>query len=155
MKMKTTALSLALLLLTSTAFADTRTGVAKRPNLQLWSFFHLGSAETKITVSWTKKSSNVVVILVCGSDPATFGIAAGGLDNYAEIVAGPTPNTSCLVGVGATSGPNTPFRIHFNQAVSEVSTGQGRTALEINAQHPDTYQLQLHAEHEFRRLMGR
>ena len=134
--------------LTTPLSADTRIGVAKAINLQSWSFINFGAGETKITVSWTKSAINVIVILVCGtSDPQVFGIAAAGLNRYAEIVAGVPPNQTCLVGVSTVQG-NTAYRVHFNQTVSEISKGEGRIPLEVS----DTTALEWAAQQEVDRL---
>ena len=69
----------------------------------------------------------MIVILDCDtSDPQVFGIAAAGLNRYAEIVAGVPKNQTCLVGVTTVQG-NTDYRVHFNQTASEISKSEGRT----------------------------
>ena len=109
--MKTTIIvALTLVLMSSVAGADTKTGIAKRNTLQLWAILSLAGGETKITVTWTKPPSDVATIVVCGStDPLTFGVASGGLNRYGEIVMGRPSGETCLIGVGTTSGPNTPY----------------------------------------------
>ena len=108
------------------ALADTRNGAANSRTLQAWSFFNFGHGEAKITLSWTKSAATLIMVLTCGTaDPQTFGIAASGLNRYAEITAGVIQNTTCLVAVGSVR-QGSAYRIHFNQTVSEVSSGRGR-----------------------------
>ena len=105
---------------TSPGWADTKTGRANRATEQLWSFLNGGTGETKVTLSWTNGNAYLLMILVCGTDPLVFGVAASGLNRYAEITAGVPQNTSCLVGVSTVRGASS-YRIHLNQTVSEAS----------------------------------
>ena len=115
-----------ILAMSTPVLADTRTGLANSRTLQAWSFFNFGHGESKITLSWTKSAATLIMVLTCGAtDPLTFGIAASGLNRYAEISAGVIQNTTCVVGVTSLRR-GSPYRIHFNQTVSEVSSGRGR-----------------------------
>ena len=115
-----------ILAVSTPVLADTRTGSANSRTLQAWSFFNFGHGESKITLSWTKSAATLIMILTCGAtDPLTFGIAASGLNRYAEISAGVIQNTTCVVGVTSVR-QGSAYRIHFNQTVSEISSGRGR-----------------------------
>ena len=110
-----------------TVSADTKTGNANARTVQAWSFFNFDQGEAKITLSWTKAAADLIMVLTCGvSDPLTFGVAAAGLNRYAEITAGVFQNTTCVVGVTSVR-QGSAYRIHFNQTVSEVSSGLGRS----------------------------
>ena len=138
----------------SVAEADTQTGVAKRNNAQVWGFGTTSAGETKITLSWTKAGSTVLAVLVCSdnvSAPVTFGVAAGGLNRYGEIVAGVPASSTCVVGVQSFTGPNTPYRIHVNQTTSEKTNSQGRVATAVDS-GASFEALRRHAERELQRL---
>jgi hypothetical protein len=70
------------------------------------------------------------MLLVCttGGEALTFGIAAGRLNRYAEIVAGVVAGSTCTIGVYNTAGTGaTAYRIHFNLTGSDISYPEGRT----------------------------
>jgi len=151
--MKTTIIvALTLVLMSSVAGADTRTGSAKGTSLIVWSF--LATGETKIVLSWSKSASALLSLVICGTDPGdtdplTFGAAAGDLNRFSEITMSAPSGSYCLVGVGKTSGPNSAFRMHVNQVTSEITTSEGRVFSTEN-----TTPLELHAQNEFRRLLA-
>ena len=115
---------------TSPGWADTKTGVANRATIQQWSFLNGGTGETKVTLSWTNGNAYLLMILTCGTDPLVFGVAASGLNRYAEITAGVPQNTSCVVAVTTLRGASS-YRIHLNQTVSEASRPAGRGRLAV------------------------
>ena len=140
-----------ILVVSTPVLADTRTGSANSRTLQAWSFFNFGHGESKITLSWTKSAATLIMILTCGAtDPLTYGIAASGLDRYAEITVGVIQNTTCLVGVTSVR-QGSPYRIHFNQTVSEVSSGRGRIPT-IRATGPQLDAMRRYAEMELNRV---
>ena len=149
-------LAVILLLCASPGWADTRTGQANRTTQQLWRFFNFGRGEAKVTLSWTKANANLVMVLVCGvTDPQTFGIAAAGLNRYAEITAGVPASTTCLVGVSAATIPSA-YRIHFNQTVSEISTPAGRQRFARPTDDaPSVDALSWYARHELDRVRAK
>ena len=114
------------------AFADTRTGNANGTSIHKWEIYNVESGEIKITLSWTRAAAKTNMLLVCtsGGDALSFGIAAGNLNRYAEIVSGVIAGTTCVIGVYNTAGTGaTAYRIHFNLTSSDSSSPDGRTAL--------------------------
>ena len=131
--------------------ADTKKGNANRSSRQFWTFVNSGVGETKITLSWTKAGSHVLMLLICDpTDPLVFGAAGAGLDRYAELIAGLPPGAICLVSVTALSGPATPYRIHLNQTISEASSGAGR--MPRSATNHELQALREHAEQKMNQL---
>ena len=102
--------------------ADTRTGKANKTSLLTWS---LGvSGPLQIVLSWTKKSADLDMILVCGTiDPSVAGVDVGVVDRVAIIQVDPLGG--CLLGVTAYSGGSA-FRVHFRGTTSVSSVPEGR-----------------------------
>ena len=112
------------------AFADTRTGNSNGSSIHNWSIYNVESGEIKITLSWTRARARANMLLVCttGGEALTFGIAAGDLNRYAEIVSGVIAGSTCLIGVYNDTGTGaTAYRIHFNLTSSDISYPEGRT----------------------------
>jgi len=125
------ALTLVCLVLAIPAAADTKNGRANRTTVERWSFTPVGPGQVQITLSWTNKRADLIMVLVCGiAESNVFGIAAGGLDRVAMINAGVESDVPCEVGVSSDKGTSA-YRIHFQHAISQPTQGLGRMPLAL------------------------
>ena len=109
--------------LSSVVLADTRTGTAKKATIQNWSFTVTGTGQMQVITNWTRSSSRLIVVVVCGlSDPRIVATSGASVNRLAILQFGAIPGETCLVGVNRS----TAYRIHFIRDESASSVSQGR-----------------------------
>jgi hypothetical protein len=107
--------------------ATTQTGVATKGAQKAFTFTPPSFGQVIATLSWDTQNAHLLMVLVCGgSDPDTYGIAAGLLDRFARMEAGVIAGEPCAIAV-ATADETANFRLHLvrsgDQTVSPSAVG--------------------------------
>jgi hypothetical protein len=108
------------------------------------------------TLSWDNQAANLFMVLVCGptaggSEPLTFGAAAGGLDRTARLESGVFPDSLCLLGVATFDAPAS-FRLNLQSGSDQLA--ELRTAVAAAPQRNAVLEAKLiaHVDQAFRTL---
>ena len=120
--MRQTALALLMtILLASASSAATTVKSRVGPNGEKsWGFIPFGDGQTLISLSWTKRSADMFVVLSCFIDgeEIIFGTGAAIQDRIQRIEAGAFGD-ACFIGVSSFSG-SSPFRLSVESGVGDV-----------------------------------
>ena len=127
--MKHTAIALLITLLLATASSAATTVKSKvGPNGEKsWGFIPFGDGQTLITLSWSKRSADMFVVLSCVIDgeEIIFGTGAALQDRIQRIEAGAFGDV-CFIGVSTFSG-SSPFRLSVESAIGDTLTSASTT----------------------------
>ncbi len=100
----------------------THPGTASPGVTQFYSFTPSVSGQLTATLSWDNQTSNLLLVLVCGTDDIlTYGVAAGGLDRMARLESGLIGLNPCVLGV-STVDLIAGYRLSMQIATDQLST---------------------------------
>ena len=92
-----------------------------------WGFIPFGDGQTLISLSWTKRSADMFVVLSCFIDgeEIIFGTGAAIQDRIQRIEAGAFGD-ACFIGVSSFSGSSA-FRLSVESGVGDVLSMSSKT----------------------------
>ncbi len=122
MKQTVIALLMTLLLATVSTAATTVKSRVGPNGEKSWAFIPFGDGQTLITLSWSKRSADMFVVLSCviDGDEIIFGTGAAIQDRIQRIESGAFGDT-CFVGVSSFSGSSA-FRLSVESGIGDVLT---------------------------------
>lgn len=129
---------LVLLLVATTATADTKSGKTNPDKLVTYEVVSLFGGTMNATLTWQKKSAELFVVMVCelGVDALEWGVSASFEDRIQRLDTGVPPLVLCLYGISSFSGAS---KFYFNvQESSDAfpSSSRSRGALRLRQAAP-------------------
>jgi hypothetical protein len=120
--MKPTAIALLMTLLLASSISAATTVKSKvGPNGEKsWGFIPFGDGQTLISLTWSKRSADMFVVLSCliDGEEIIFGTGAAIQDRIQRIEAGAFGD-ACFIGVSSFSG-SSPFRLSVESGIGDV-----------------------------------